>query len=225
MSEIKQKITWDDYKRELQLMSIKTKEVKKRLVNEAKNASKWGTIIGYPAKVLLTLTATGGGIQIFSENQDDQWITILRTVIEVIVLILVSTKDSFNFEKKKEKYLLAAKAMDTFHELVRFQTFQVRGMEGDRYEALKDLKEMYGEIVQNNQVIQMVESLSGDITPNQMESQLDSDEEYSSASSSLETAQNSPKNRRRSSVPKMLSQKTNERNRMFYLHKMIDDIN
>ena len=222
MSEIKQKITWDDYKRELQLMSIKTKEVKKRLLVEARKASRWGTIIGYPAKVLLTLTATGGGVQIFSDNEDDTWITILRTILEVIVLILVSTKDSFNFEKKKEKYLLAAKAMDSFHELVRFQSFQVKGMEGDRYESLKDLKEMYGEIVQNNQIIQMVESVSGDITPYQMESQ--SEDEYSSATSSLETAQNSPK-KRVSTVPKILSQKTNERNRMYYLHKMIDDIN
>jgi len=221
MNEIKQKITWDDYKRELQLMSIKTKEVKKRLVSEAKKANKWGTIIGYPAKVLLTLTATGGGIQIFNDNENDEWITILRTIIEVIVLILVSTKDSFNFEKKKEKYLLAAKSIDTFHGLVRFQTFQVKGMEGDRYDILKDLKEMYDEIVQNNQVIQMIENLSGDITPYKMESQTDDD--YSSTSS-LETARNSPNKRTNSIVPRSLSQKTTERNRMYYLHKMIDGI-
>lgn len=225
-----QKISWESYKTELHLMSIKTKEVKKKLLNEGKKASRWATLIGYPAKILLTLTATGGGIQIFSEGKEnEEWITILRTILEIIVLILVTTKDSFNFEKKKEKYFLAAKSMDTFHELVRFQTFQVKGMEGDRYEVLKDLKEMYAEIVQNNQIIQMIESVSGDVTPLEMESQ-----SFTDSDDDLQTANNSPTPPRRFSKvvrfegeesPIQRTQQTNDRNRMFYLHKMIEDIN
>jgi len=224
--DIKQKITWDNYQAELKLMSVKTKEVKRRLLKEGKKAGRWASIIGYPAKVLLAISASGGSIQILSEDESNkEWITILNTIITIIVIILVSAKDSFNFEKKKEKYLLAAKSMDTFHELVRFQSFQVKGMEGDRYETLKELKNMYSEIIQTNQVIQMVESISGDVTPpHEMESQTESDE-----SESLQTAQNSPRKSvsfNTNNESNVVSRsKTNDRNRVYYLQKMLNDIN
>jgi len=227
--EVPQKITWDSYKAELKLIMIKTKEVKHHLIKEAKKAGFWSTVIGYPAKILLTLTATGGGVQILSEESSHDWITILRTVFEIVALILVTTKDNFNFEKKKIHYLNIAKSVDNFHQIVRFQNFQIQGTEGDRYDVLKNLKEMYSEIVQNNQVIQMIDSASGEITPGQMESQSD---EYSSVDDTeeeevLKTARNSPKlsrvdpSRRRQSI---MAQQTNDRNRMAYLHAMIDDI-
>lgn len=255
--EIIQKISWDNYTAELRLMSIKTKEAKKRLISEAKKSGRWSSIINYPATVLLTITASGGGVQILSEDKSDkEWITTLNTIITIIVIILVKARDTFNFDKKREKYLMAAKAMDTFHELVRFQSFQVKGTEGDRYEVLINLKEMYAEIVQNNQIIQMIESVSGAITPDQMESQCDS--EYSTVSDEiselcelkissdkileleeLKTAENSPKKKKSVEFDddemqkiqagriksQRLAQTTNDRNRMFYLNKMLNDIN
>ena len=223
MAEL-QKISWENYKAEIELMCIRTRSTKKELLKQARNASWWSTAIGYPSKILLAVSAGGGGIQLFGENDDDLWITITRTVLELCVLIIVTTKDSFNFERKAEKYYTAAKAINAFYEIIKFQSYQIRGTEGDRLEVLKGLKEMYAEIITNNQIIQTVESISSPPTPYQMESATSSTEE----DDEMMTASNSRKMSK--IVPDLETQQklskdaVNERNRMFYLHKIIEGI-
>lgn len=212
MSEV-QKISWENYMAEIELMCIKTRTMKNDLLKSAKQASWWSTAIGYPSKILLTITAAGGGIQIFGQDTHDAWITIVRTVLEILVLILVSAKDSFNFAKKAEKYYTAARAVGAFYDMIKFQSYQIKGTEGDRLSVLKNYKDLYSEIVSNNQIIQTVEIASTTPTPIEIESPEDDDQQI------MQTANNSP---RHSQVPENLQ--FSERHRMSYLHKMIEGL-
>jgi len=220
IKESEQKISWQNYKAEIDLMAIKTHNMKRELIKQAKKAGWWSTAIGYPAKILLTLNATGDGIQIFGKNEDDLWIIYVKTIFNLIALILVTTKDSFGFEKKKEKLYSAAKAIEGLNDMVKFQSYRIRGTEGDRLEELMSLRNMYSELVSSNQIIQTIESTSGAITPQQMESAEQT--EYSSTDTEdeevLMTAARTPDRNK--------SQRVNDdRNRMMYLHKMLNDIN
>jgi hypothetical protein len=218
-----QKITWENYRAEIELMCIKTRAMKKELLKRARHSSWWGMAIGYPSKILLTITAAGGGIQILGEKTDELWITLTRTILEILVLIIVTTRDFFNFEKKAEKCYTAAKAMNAFYEIIKFQSFQIKGTEGDRMEVLKGLKEMYSEIVANNEIVQTVETTSSPPTPHQMESYNSSeDDEFTDDNDTMMTAKNSPRRMSKMVLDKDTQQATNDRNRMYYLHKMIE---
>jgi len=233
-----QKISWDNYKAELEMMCIKTRSIKKNLLVLARKSEKWNRTLGYLAKILIIITGAGGGIQIFGDpSKDDFWLTVSRTVLEILIGIIVTTKDAFNFEKQTEKYYSAEKSINAFYEMLKFQSYQIKGTEGDRYEVLKGLKAMYAEIVANNQIIQTVESVSNtpddskieigddDTTDNQpissipINSKESQEEDMASAEENLEP--------RKSIVPydiKKSSDAIEERTRMYYLHKMLDEI-
>lgn len=163
-----QKISWKNYKSELELMCTRTRNMKKDLLLLARKSNRWNLILGYSSKILVGITASGGGIQIFNNLDDpcnNNWLTIVTTVITIIIGILITTKDAFNFEKQTEKYYTAENSINAFYEMLKFQSFQIKGTEGDRLEILKGLKNMYNEIVQNNTIIQTVEHVSESNTP------------------------------------------------------------
>jgi hypothetical protein len=97
--------------------------------------------------------------------------------------------------------------------MLKFQSFQIKGTEGDRLEILKGFNAMYTEILANNQIIQTVESISTPSTPDDRKIEIGDDD-------SLETVEGSkdpPKVERRES-------KIEDRTRMIYLQKMLNDI-
>jgi hypothetical protein len=208
-----QKISWDNYKAEIELMTIKTRQIKRSLLILGRKSHHWNTALGDISKILLIITGTGGGIQLFGQLEDTYWLTILRTILEILIGIIITTRDAFNFEKQTEKYYSAEKSINVFYEMLKFQSFQIKGTEGDRLEILKGFNAMYTEILANNQIIQTVESISTPSTPDDRKIEIGDDD-------SLETVEGSkdpPKVERRES-------KIEDRTRMIYLQKMLNDI-
>ena len=216
-----QKITYENYKIQLDLLSIKTRQLKAKLLTKAKKSSFWHKALDYTSKVLLAITSTGGGAQILSENPDTLWITIGRTVLEVVVLGLVTAQGTFHFEKKKQKLYAAASAVCAFNDMVKFQSYQIKGTEGDRMEILKEYRKMYTDIVGTNQIIQTVES----VTP---QDEYDLERGDSDSVDSIDSAQSSSTDEeivmRASGESRRPSLMTNERNHLFFVQKMMGDL-
>lgn len=213
-----QKISWDNYKAEIELMTIKTRQIKRSLLILGRKSHNWNTALGYLSKILLIVTGTGGGIQLFSQLEDTYWLTILRTVLEVLIGIIITTRDAFNFEKQTEKYYSAEKAINVFYEMLKFQSFQIKGTEGDRLEVLKGFNSMYSEILANNQIIQTVESISTPSTPDDRKIEVGDDDSFESQETVDLSKEPKP------AIAERRESKIEDRTRMIYLQKMLSEI-
>jgi hypothetical protein len=206
---IKQKISYEIYKAELDSICTKTKVIKTTLLKKARAYTILAVLINYPVKIILGTTVGGGAVQLLDEN-GRPWITILNTVIQVIALILVITRDFFEFETRIEKCYAAAAAIQSFYMNVKYESFLEKGKENDRFETLLMYNKIYEEIVSNNKIIQTVETTAG--TPEELEAGIrrrDTDDDMDSASS---VDDNAP------TVRKTLEDK----HRMLYIASILD---
>ena len=176
---IQQKITWEIYKSELDTICTGTRNMRLALLKRAKHARILSIIFGYPVKLIIGITVGGGITQLLDKNAvctvvdgqieylsaDNNWITIVSTVLSIIALILSITRDFFEFEKKIEQYYTAAAALDLFYKSVKYESFLKQGSEKDRFETLVMFQKLYSEMVATNKVIQTVESISTPSTP------------------------------------------------------------
>lgn len=207
-----QKITWAVYKSELEKLCKNTKEIRADLLKKAHTNHILSICFSYPIKILLGSTVSGGVVQMVTNPSAEQplfsvtTLNIIRVVLELIVLFLVVTKDFFQFETQIEKYYTAAAAIETFYKTVKYQSFHMKGTEGDRLETLLSFKNLYDEIVSNNKIIQTVE----DISPPSPD--MDSASSSENADVELPPVNNVEASRRRSVAT----------NRMFYMQSMLD---
>lgn len=210
----RQKITWALYKSELDSICQKTKTIKNTLLQKAKRTNIFSILINYPVKIILGSSVSGGIIQLIDESQNNScntsvnWITVLRTVCEIVAMILILTDDFFKFDTLIEKYYSAASAIDTFYRSVKYQSYHMKGTEGDRLEILLSFQNLYDDIVSSNKVIQTVE----DITP---KTPFDDRE--------MQTVTTNEDNDDDDKIG-ATNHNNNEGNRMFYIHSMIDRI-
>lgn len=202
-----QKITWAVYKSELDKLCKSTKEIRADLLKKARFNYVLSICFSYPIKILLGSTVSGGVVQMVTTADNTlisiTTLNIIRVVLELLVLFLVVTKDFFEFETQIEKYYTAAAAIETFYKTVKYQSFHMKGTEGDRLGILLSFKNIYDEIVSNNKIIQTVE----DISPPSMDS-------ASTSSDNEENQITTDESRRRQSVT----------NRMMYMQSMLDRI-
>jgi len=213
---VQQKISWHVYKKEMEKICENTKELKQALLKKAKIARIFSIVVGYPIKILLGSAASGGVIELVTNdavfnNADSSnmicqqpltWVIILRTVLELFALVLVVTQDFFQFDTQIEKYYAAAAAIDTFYKTVKYQSWHLKGTEGDRLDNLLDYKKLYDEIVSNNQIIQTVEEMN---SANNTDSR-NSDDDIEQGSENGTVLRNT----------------LNNNNRMMYLQTMLD---
>lgn len=191
-------------------MCDKTKEIKISLMKRAKLYTVFSVLINYPVKIIMATTIGGGTVQLLDPTKGQSWITILTTVIQVIALILVVTRDFFEFETRTEKCYAAAAAIQSFYMTVKYESFLEKGSENDRFETLLMYNKIYEEIVTNNKIIQTVEATT--TTPEESDHGIrrrDTDNDMDSASSEDAKEINPRKG-------------IEERNRLAYVTSMLD---
>lgn len=226
MSNIHQKVSWELYKSELETIYQKSKAIKNILLKKAWRYTILSNLINYPTKLLLGVTVGGGAIQLFTTSDgmmgsvtsmltaDIYWIQVLRMVFEIIALVLVITRDYFQFETQIEKFYAASQSVESFCNSVKYQSFLQRENEGDRYEILLMFKKLYEEMISNNKIIQTIEILAP-ATPEEQH-RLNPSSEMDSATSSEHDEENPPD--RRSSIV------TEHGNRMLLLQTQLERI-
>lgn len=214
MSNIKQKITWQVYKAELDSICNKTKHIKMVLLKKARIFRILSVLINYPVKLILGTTVGGGAIELFNKNEI-VWIGYLRIALEIMALILVITRDFFVFETQIEKFYAAAAAVDTFYKSVKYESFLQQGSENDRLETLQMYQKLYEEMIANNKIIQTVENISPS-TPDEVQLRVhkQSDDMDSVSSSSEEDT--------KIQYTRQASKVVEDRNRAFYIHSMLE---
>lgn len=155
ITEVNQKYTYEDYYTMLNHISFIVREYRNDSVKRAKRNYFWKSVIDYPIKLLLGTSISGGGLELLGNlNSDQNWIGYTRTILEVVVFILLSTKDFGNFEKKMQKYYQAASLLSSFYNIIRQQMKVKRGYEGDRDEIIKEFTETFEGIKGSNAIIQ-----------------------------------------------------------------------
>lgn len=218
-NDTRQKITWAIYKSELDSICQKTRNIKNTLLQKAKQTNIFAILINYPVKIILGSSVSGGIIQLIDESQNNtcnnniNWITVLRTVCEIVAMILILTDDFFKFDTLVEKYYSASAAVDTFYRSVKYTSYHMKGTEGDRLEILLSFQNLYDDIITSNKIIQTVEDTSPK-TP------LD---ERGMQSVTTTNATNDDDSDDKINVSRSHAN-ANEGNRMFYIHSMIDRI-
>uniref|UniRef100_A0A6C0JR96 Uncharacterized protein n=1 Tax=viral metagenome TaxID=1070528 RepID=A0A6C0JR96_9ZZZZ len=249
--DLNQKITYHVYKTEMDKICKSTKELKTSLLKKAKVCRIMSILVSYPIKILLGSAASGGIIEIINSSSTNiaesntiaisnstqiglqectttfLWIVIARTVLEVLSLILVVTQDFFQFETQIEKYYAAAAAIDTFYKTVKYQSYHIKGTEGDRLDTLLEYKKLYEDIINNNQIIQTVEKIE---TPSPADENVDEDDIEMGDVQSEDThltqtrSSNNTSPRRGSLETAQAKRVTNTANssRMMYLQTMLD---
>jgi hypothetical protein len=216
MSNIKQKITWQVYKTELDSICNKTRHIKTVLLKKARIFTILSVLINYPVKLILGITVGGGAIELFNKAEGVVWIGYLRIALEIMALILVITRDFFIFETQIEKFYAAAAAVDTFYKSVKYESFLQQGSENDRLETLQMYQKLYEEMIANNKIIQTVENISPATTPDEIQVRVHrQSDDMDSISSSSEEEEKIQYKRRASKV-------TEDRNRAFYIHSMLE---
>lgn len=232
MSNIHQKVSWELYKSELETIYQKSKAIKNILLKKAWRYTILSNLINYPTKLLLGVTVGGGAIQLFTTPDttnmmmasvtsmltvDIYWIQVLRMIFEIIALVLVITRDYFQFETQIEKFYAASQSVESFCSSVKYQSFLQRENEGDRYEILLMFKKLYEEMISNNKIIQTIEILAP-ATPEEQH-RLNPSSEMDSATSSEHDEENPPPHEdRRSSIV------TEHGNRMLLLQTQLERI-
>lgn len=250
--DLNQKITYHVYKTEMDKICKSTKDLKTSLLKKAKVCRIFSVLVSYPVKILLGSAASGGIIEIINSSSTNiaesntvttgitnstqtglqqctttfLWIVIARTVLEILSLILVVTQDFFQFETQIEKYYAAAAAIDIFYKTVKYQSYHIKGTEGDRLNTLLEYKKLYEDIINNNQIIQTVEKIETptpadkeDVDEDDIEMGDVDSEDTHPRSSNMDSAQP-----RRRSLETTQTRVTNTANssRMMYLQTMLD---
>lgn len=199
---IQQKITWHIYKAEMEKIYNNTRDLKISLLKKGKLARIFSVLIGYPVKIFLGTSSSGGIVQMISDSITQVetgsmnmstnttaagsqcpsspsllWLVILTTILNIMALILVVTQDFFQFDTQVDKYYTAAAAIDSFSKTVKYQSYHIKGTEGDRLATLIEFQNLYNDIINNHSgVIHNVESFSVDNSPPDAMDDAESDE-------------------------------------------------
>ena len=120
ISERDQKYSFEDYQSILKEMAKVVKKYRDQSIKAAKRSAFWQRLIEYPIKLLLGTSLSGGGIELFGNLDSDQkWISYLRTCLEFLAMVLLTTKDFGQFEKKKQKFIQAQTLLSSFHNIIK----------------------------------------------------------------------------------------------------------
>lgn len=192
LSEREQKYSYEDYQTILIQMSKIVRKFRDQSIVEAKRNAFWQNLVEYPIKLLLGTSLSGGAIELFG-NTDQPWVSYVRTVLEFIAMILLTTKDFGKFEKKKQKYIQAQTLLSSFNNILKQQIKIKRGFEGDREDVIKEFTDSFENIKGSNVIVQefgIVDDISSSQNIEQLEKMTDEPEKmtdaYSSDSSSLD---------------------------------------
>lgn len=160
ISEGHQKYSYEDYYEILRKISHTIRSYKAQASKRARVNAIWDGIISYPIKLLLGSSVSGGAIDAIGNLRSDQkWVSYMRTVFEVLAIILLTTKDFGQFEKQKQKYNQAAALLSSFNIILTNQMRIKRGYEGNREDIIKEITETFEGIKNSNKIIQDIEMM------------------------------------------------------------------
>lgn len=112
-------------------------------------------VIDYPIKLILGTSISGGSLEMIGNLDDSQkWVGYTRTALEVLVFILLTTKDFGKFEKKKQQYMQAQALLSSVYNIVKQQMKIKKGFEGDREEIIQEFTDTFENIKGTNLIIQ-----------------------------------------------------------------------
>lgn len=149
--ESEQKINYKTY---VNFMTKLGRSVAKREDIHAKKCYRnkiMGKCVSYPASICAALILFSGIAQ-FSRHSSkpecspDLWLQIFSTVLGLITLLLVGTRDFFMFEKKEVKHDKAAKDLEAFFATIDAFRSLNKDSTGDRLYLINGFAKQYHEI-------------------------------------------------------------------------------
>lgn len=203
ISETKQKYTYENYRRILKRMMEIVVRYRNNSVDSARRNRLFNNIIGYPVKLLLGTSLSGGAIEALGNLDENQnWVSYLRSALEFTSLVLLTTQDFGKFEKKEEKFMHLSSTLGSFINILQRQMNLKKGYEGDREDVLLELETTFEGIKNSNAIIRTFDSKddvlsfihTGDdntiLLPSQEKQIDDIESEYNDASSHSQISQN-----------------------------------
>jgi len=155
ISEGHQKYSYEDYIQILENLANVVRRYRNESIKSAQRNAFMQSVIDYPIKLILGTSISGGSLEMIGNLDESQkWVGYTRTALEVLVFILLTTKDFGKFEKKKQQFMQAQSLLSSFFNIVKQQIKIKKGFEGDRGEIIQEFTDAFENIKGTNLIIQ-----------------------------------------------------------------------
>ena len=161
IDETEQRITHENFIKSLHELSVIISEREKIHTYEEIKNEKLRKLISYPSMIFtgssfVSMLSWASSNSRLEECKPDLWFSILNTILTLISLLLVSSRDFFKIDTKTFTNSTGAERLRSLYYTVEDYKKIKYGKEGDRIQIIQSLRKQYHMIVRKNPPITRV---------------------------------------------------------------------
>lgn len=155
IGENDQRMTYDMFLKSLHELSQNIAERERIHRQEEQKNEKWRKGVSYPAMVFSSVTFVSSITWLSKHSQKpecspDLWLQVLTTIVTLLTLIFVTTRDFFKLDERKSVNATAAERLRSLFYTTEDYMRITQGKEGDRYKIVQSLRKQYRNVVRVN---------------------------------------------------------------------------